>query len=130
MARMVTLAHIAYDAVLDRAYGRKVHRAVRRPCDPALRVGAEGALRPRPAWGVRAALGRGATRDSGRLLPEIAPKIAHSNLTRVLQRPGVADDQARAGIDLELRNRLLLDFETAGIHHVLAVHPVYRGRNL
>ncbi len=99
---------------------------------PATKSGVHS--QPSRARGGRLGLGRtcgvgsgGPTRDSGRLLPEIAPKIAYSNLTRVLQRLGVAEDQARAGIDLGLRNRPLLDVETTGIHHVLAVPPVYRG---
>ena len=68
-------------------------------------------------------------RDSGRLLPEIASKITHGNLTRVLQRLGVVEDQARAGLDLGLRNRLFMDVKIAGVHDVLAVPSVYRGRN-
>ena len=51
------------------------------------------------------------------------------DLTRVLQRLGVAEDQARVGIDLGLRNRPLLDVESGVIHQVLAIPPVYSGRN-
>ena len=63
-----------------------------------------------------------------RLLPKFATEITHGNLTRVLQRLDVADDQTRACIDLGLGYRSLLNVDTAGIDHLPALPPECRGR--
>ena len=60
----------------------------------------------------------------GALLPEIAPEIVHFNLTRVLQRLGVVEDQDRAGFDLGLGNRALLAVKISRVDNILAVPSV------
>ncbi len=60
----------------------------------------------------------------GALLLEIAPEIVHFNLTRVLQRLGVVEDQDRAGFDLGLGNRPLLAVKISRVDNILAVPSV------